>query len=516
MEDCLSESRRLGVRSVSFPALGTGRMGMADVVAAKAMFDGIDKFDSNGSSPIANVNLVIFDKPKLPAFQQEQANRASLGADDGDDIVSLSGKIQLSNGTIVSLEQGDVTSDSSDVIVSPTGVVYSAVARKSPQTNNDLSAKYSGTPNPVADLSAGGQLCCRRVYAISVPSRSRSSSDDQCIRTIQNIVGQCLNLANVSGYSSIAIPAIGTGGLGYSNRHTAAAVIEASKAFAAKSPSPSLRHIKISVFDAHRISDFQQELQTRATGRKGGFLQKVASGFRSIGSAVGSLFGSGQESAKPRRKRRILKSFSAGEEDLASIAVFATSRSTCGSVHAMLREVINRFCVIIPEDIEKVPEGFDASELKTIAAKSGVALKFDVQSSREGMAKLTLSGFKEDVTAVHTTVLKRLNKALKEEADAAIKERILEKGRWCWQEDDGSFKPYSDEATVKIETAREAGESTVKISHNGVEYEVDIVNLVQKASGRKTRKITREDKFQQSQSKVFVENDVPFVFIFVY
>ena len=100
---------------------------------------------------------MIFAKPKLPVFQQERANRAILGADEGDDIVSLSGKIQLSNGSAVSVEQGDVTSDSSDVIVVPTGVVYSAVTSKSPQTNN---AKYSGTPNPVADLSAGGQLLC--------------------------------------------------------------------------------------------------------------------------------------------------------------------------------------------------------------------------------------------------------------------------------------------------------------------------------------------------------------------
>ena len=513
MEDCLSEARRLDARSVSFPALGTGRMGMADVVAAKAMFGGIDKFASSGSSPIANVNLVIFDKPKLPVFQQEEANRSSLGVDDGDVIVSLSGKIQLSNGTVVSVEPGDVTADNSDVIVAPTGVVYSAVTRKSPQTNSDFAAKYSGTPNPVADLSAGGQLLCRRVYAISVPSRSSGSSDDQCIRTIQNTVDQCLSLANVSGYSSIAIPAIGTGGLGYSNRHTAAAVIEASKAFAAKSPSPRLRHIKISVFDAHRVSDFQQELQARSTGRKSGLLQKVASGFRSLGNAVGSFFGSSYESAKPKRKRRVLKSFSAGEEDLASVAVFATSRSTCQLVHSMLREVVNRSCVSKCEDIEKVPEGFDTNELKTIAARSGVALKFDVQSGKEGIAKLTLSGFKEDVTEVHTTVLKRLNKALKEEADAATKERILEKGRWLWQDDDGSFKPYSDEATVKIETAREAGESTVKISHNGIEYRVDISNQVQTARGRKPRKITREDKFRQSQSKAPLELPVGAIYV---
>ena len=93
--------------------------------------------------------------------------------------------------------------------------------------------------------------------------------------------------------------------------------------------------------------------------------------------------------------------------------VFAASCSTCPSFHSKLREVVNRSCISTDEDIEKVPEGLDTNELKTIAARSGVPLTFDVQSRKEGIDKHTLSGFKEDVTAVHTTVLKRLNRALK-------------------------------------------------------------------------------------------------------
>jgi O-acetyl-ADP-ribose deacetylase (regulator of RNase III) len=500
VEDCLNEAKRSSARSVSFPALGTGKLGMADAVAAKAMFDGIEKFASTGSSSVSNVSIVIFDAPRLPIFQQEKAKRSVIDESDEEIIAAFSDKFQLPNGTVVSVEQGDITADGCDVIVAPTGVVYSAVVKKSQQTDNDLHTRYGGTPNPVADLVAGGQLLCRRVYAVSVPSRSRNSSDDQCIRAVQNVVEQCLNLANSSRFASIAIPAIGTGGLGYSNRHTAAAVIEASKAFASKSSSPSLRHIKISVFDSHRVSDFQQELQVRSTGRKsGGFLQKVASGFRSFGAAVGSLFSSDHRPTKPKRTKKPLKSFSEGEEDLASVTAIAASRSTCQSVHSMLRKAVKDNCISTTEDIDKVPEGFDASELKTIAAEFGVALKFDVESDKSGTAKLTLSGFKDDVRDVHTRVLQRLNKAFKEEAESATKERILEKGRWLWQEDDGSFQPYSDEATVKIETARENGESTVKISHKGIEYNVDIANQLQTARGRKSRKIRKEDKFQPGE-----------------
>ena len=443
----------MGVQSVSFPALGTGKMGVADVV--RAMLDGIEKFASGSTSPVKNINIVTDDASNLHVF---------LDMDTGD--AEEVGR--LSNGTVVSLIHGDITTDSSDVIVAPRGLVFDAVTRKSPQTVKDLFMLF-GVPNPVADLAAGGQLLCRRVYAVSVPPRSPSQTDDDCVRTIQNIVQQCLYLADASGYLSIAIPAIGTGGLGYSNRQTAVAVVEASKAFATEYPFPNLRHIKVIVVDGYRISDFQQEHQALSRGR------------------------SKEEPRKSKQKKKILKTFSAGEEDLGLVTVFATSCSTCQSVHTALREVVSRYCLDIYEDIENIPEGFDINEIHTLAARSGVAFGFDVQSGKEGTAKLTLSGFKPDVKAIHTTILQRLNKALKDEADAATCERILVQCRWCWQSDDGLFQPYSDEATVKIETAREAGETIVKISSNEIEYEIDIPNLVQKSFGRKTRKIIRKE-----------------------
>jgi O-acetyl-ADP-ribose deacetylase (regulator of RNase III) len=491
VEDCLSEARGLNAQSVAIPALCTGRMGMSDAVAAKAMFDGIDKFSSTGNSSILEVSVMIFDAPRFPVFQLEQARRSGIDVDDGhgEAMMPLSDSIQLSNGTIVSLKQGDVTADSSDVIVAPTGVVLSAVAKKSQQTHSDFSTQYIRTPFDVADLSAGGQLLCRRVYVISVPPRSLGISDDQCILTIQNIIEKCLTMADKSKYSSIAIPAIGTGGLGYSNRHAAAAVIEAAKSFAVKSRSPSLLHIKIAVFEGHRISDFQQELQGRATARKGGFFQTVA-------TRILNFFSGDEENAKPKRKRKILENFAAGTPDIASVAVIATNRSVCQKAHSMLQKAVKDACKDTDVDIEMIPEGFDTNELKTIAAKFGVSLKFQVKPDKEGKGKITLQGFKEDVSEVKSTILMLLNKALVDEADAANKERILERGRWLWEEDDGTFKQYSDEQTVRIETARERGESIVKISLNGVEYDVDIAKQIQTAPGRRARKIRRENKFQ--------------------
>lgn len=247
------------------------------------------------------------------------------------------------------------------------------------------------------------------------------------------------------------------------------------------------------MFEGHRINDFQQELQRRSTARKGGF-------FHTVATTIRNFFSGDEKNTKPKRKRKILENFAPGIPDIASVAVIATNCSACQKAHSMLQKAVKDACKDTDVDIEVIPEGFDTNELKTIAAKFGVSLKFQVKPDREGKGKVTLQGFKEDVFEVKSTVLMLLNKALVDETDAANKERILERGRWLWEEDDGTFKPYSDEQTVRIETARERGEYIVKISFNGVDYDVDIAKQIQTAPGRRARKIRRENKFQQVES----------------
>ena len=109
-------------------------------------------------------------------------------------------------------------------------------------------------------------------------------------------------------------------------------------------------------------------------------------------------------------------------------------------IQTILRDVFSRFCVSKCEDIENVPDGFDTNELETLAASSGVNLKLYVRSREEATAKVTLSGFIEDVTAVYSTVLQQL-KSLKEETEYFSKECILEQSS---KSDYGSLQPYSD------------------------------------------------------------------------
>ena len=61
----------LGAHSIAFPALGTGGLGMGDTDAANALFQGI--YGVTNTNNLQQVNVVIFDAPKLSVYKQAQS-----------------------------------------------------------------------------------------------------------------------------------------------------------------------------------------------------------------------------------------------------------------------------------------------------------------------------------------------------------------------------------------------------------------------------------------------------------
>ena len=62
-------------------------------------------------------------------------------------------------------------------------------------------------------------------------------------------MSQCLETAHKAGMTSLSLPAMGTGGLGYPRDKTAAAMFVEVKKFSQNNPRTSLRDIRFSVFD---------------------------------------------------------------------------------------------------------------------------------------------------------------------------------------------------------------------------------------------------------------------------
>jgi poly [ADP-ribose] polymerase 10/14/15 len=518
---CLTEVNRLGHRSVAFPALGTGNLGMADEVAAKGILGGIDSYSARGPSNVVDVNVVIFDKDKLPKFHEiykKQSANIPSGTVPSVTIPSVTvpspaviqdNSYQFSNGVILTVTQGDVTKDNSDVIVAPAGVVLGTVFKVDSTVNDDFKTRYKSTANPVADLTGSSKLGCKRVFAIVVPSKGKRD-DNESVKCIRDVVSRCLDLANSGKYSSISVPAIGTGGLGYTNVQVAAGIIEASKDFSSTTTSPTLKQIKVKVFDDHRVPDFLKELKSRTAGLRAGMMHSVASGIYSgIPETLKSIYSSAvgytatpdtdkpheTKSKKKRKKKKKatpLQGFSVGQPDVLTVSVIGSTDRKCEDVMGILQKSIKDACTTYSSE-EYIPDGLETARLHELALANKVALKLDVSKGSTSPASITLSGYSEDVLKASRDYLCLTTNAWREEKEASERDHILETCTWCWQDDDETYQSYDEDSIVKLEIAHESGEKSVSVNYRGATVEVDLAKLEMKYEG-KSRKVKRQDK----------------------
>jgi O-acetyl-ADP-ribose deacetylase (regulator of RNase III) len=60
-----------GLKSVAFPAIGTGVAGFPAEQCARIMLGEIDRFLRQEASPLEEVHIVLYDRPTLEVFQRE-------------------------------------------------------------------------------------------------------------------------------------------------------------------------------------------------------------------------------------------------------------------------------------------------------------------------------------------------------------------------------------------------------------------------------------------------------------
>ena len=85
------------------------------------------------------------------------------------------------------------------------------------------------------------------------------------MQELRGIITKCLNEAQKRSFASIAIPALGTGNLGYPRDRVAAASFDEVLAFSKNNPGSTLREVHLVVYDKDTpsVKAFQAELQTR-------------------------------------------------------------------------------------------------------------------------------------------------------------------------------------------------------------------------------------------------------------
>ncbi|XP_078692044.1 uncharacterized protein LOC144922257 [Branchiostoma floridae x Branchiostoma belcheri] len=155
----------------------------------------------------------------------------------------------------VDIQPGNLESESTDVIVNPVNsstaftVIGDALVKAGGQVIRDnFQTNWGSRVNGVL-LTDAGTLQCKKVAHMVLPQAGK----------LKDAVCQCLVLSNQAGMTSIAFPAIGTGGFGLSPTQSAKAIRAGVEQFVLQNPTPVLTAVKLRIFTQQMVADYKAE-----------------------------------------------------------------------------------------------------------------------------------------------------------------------------------------------------------------------------------------------------------------
>lgn len=281
MRECLRQADKHSKKTLAISAMGTGGyLGYPRDVVAGIMYGAVVEFDrSYSSTSLKEVSIIIHNKDTetVKAFEEHEHMRlhgsASLGALSTD---FLSGRIKIELVTDdLSKQKVDalLCSVSSDMNLTRSAICNSLVQNGGTSLQDECKQKYNNElpVGKVANIS-GGKLPCKTVYLTVLPTYTESSSAEQSlISTLQTVFQQ----ANLKGYKSLAIPALGTGYLNYPKTTAAKCMYDAVIDWAVKNPKASLKLIRFVMYSkdteaqqAYRLCHLKSQGREARSDRK--------------------------------------------------------------------------------------------------------------------------------------------------------------------------------------------------------------------------------------------------------
>ena len=442
VQKCLQVCDQKGAFSIAFPALGAGNLGYPSKVVAKVMITTVQNYYKiNRTTCIKEVKFVIYKDDTHKEFEGLLLQQSTISTHNVDisensppymspihnSTTSYAASsshmpLQLQYAAVETFEIGklavevvcgDITDDDSDVIVNTTqsslqlatGTVSKAIVQKAGTIMQQKCQMYIDkhrqlTEGKICVTEATGKLKCKLVFHIVVPSSNKANKISQTVTT-------CLNEAECNKLNSIAIPAIGTGGLSYDPEVVAHGMYEAIVSFG-QTNTLYLQQVRIVVFkkDMYQIyvQKFTELSKMQVTHSQGNIFMQY---LRTISSTVKSyLFTSKQNVTKVKPMEYFIP-----ETSTVQITIYAMTPSAVQRVEAELKGIISREFITLPIENEHIISlnSDQVSQIKEKATLLNLIVAVNPKSS-----KIQIKGRKDHAQMLETTIIEMLHNMEKE------------------------------------------------------------------------------------------------------
>nr|XP_018668925.1 poly [ADP-ribose] polymerase 14 [Ciona intestinalis] len=403
----LVEADKHKLASVAIPAVSCGIYGGVPSVCIRLIVETIQQYFTGNKSKVTMVDLIENSKDdvincfmeevkKYPASntdQQEEQSYTQAAPHSSKSSKKKKAQSAHSDNTRigslnVELCNGDITQDSSDVIVNSTNSNFDLRNGKvSPQIlkkgGNVISQQCTQNNHPLNKpnmrITDGGKLKCKQIIHVVVPVNQMQ---------IEQVVSLILETVDALHKSVVALPAIGTGNLNISPSKVAQYIRTGIVYYTANHNPSHLKTVKVVVFQQNMMQDFHTELfrpwsptqgTNASTSEEPGILQKGVNYMKSM------LYGgSSKESSVD------LEEFG----NSVSITFCATEKSNVNeaqqAITAHVQEVTD-VCFIDDDVIGKLGEE-ERKEIKDLEKNLNVKI---TNSSTKHLKRLVIKGLHE-------------------------------------------------------------------------------------------------------------------------
>uniref|UniRef100_A0A8C4TQ41 Poly [ADP-ribose] polymerase n=1 Tax=Falco tinnunculus TaxID=100819 RepID=A0A8C4TQ41_FALTI len=493
INSCLKKTEELGLKSITFPAIGTGGFGFPKTVVSKLMFDVVFKFSSSHArKTLQEVHFLLHprDTDNVQAFTIELEHRiaggCSAAAPRSSFIRPVSteglGVHEMQIGSItLQVISGDITKEDTEVIVNisnptfnATSGVFKAIMDAAGSQVEGECAKYAGQSQNGFITTQGGNLLCSKIIHLIHNNNVKSQ------------VSKVLNECELRMYKSVAFPAIGTGQAGQSPAKVADDMLDAIVEFASKRSVRHLKKIKIVIFQTNMLGDFYKSMKKRED-----------SGSCTTDSWM-SLFKSffrGKNQLTEKKKPVVLEK----KVDVATFQICGESQKNVDATESWIKNLI------LKEQLEntisdELIENLDEKQIATLAdlqRRKHVTIQLENKLSPP---RIKISGISRDVCFVFVEVQKMIQKIKDTEEERSKAELVCNLVEWRYSGSSDSFVAFDKLTNMQLEDAKIAKKRHLTVKINKRNYKVDLNTLKATDEQGKTINIQRVPKNEDKQS----------------
>ena len=439
---------------------------------------------NHAATQIKTVKLIIYMKDDFQEFQRAFKSLQSINDSTNDaSVASVPVKSSTPNNAVTTAHQPnivrtftkvgitvevileDVTDDDSDVIVSPTnekmdlaaGGVSAAILEKGgPEMqmicDSVTSDGYRLKKGDLYTTTAPASLKCKSIFHVVLSSNN-----------LGNVISICLKQAETNHLTSIAFPALGTGGSWYSVHSAADIMHMAIYIFALLNPV-HLRRVRIILHQQSMVSYYTDVFTQTSSAISSPSSNK---GTKTIKSSPSSTSTSLDVNIPTVTKFSEL-----------TIQVFADDTKKVEGTEACLQQLIEQqlFTDKIDDRFISKLTSSQQADIKQKAKDRNVDVTIEMGKLQH---YIQLKGDLRDIVGLKPEIHAILNKIKSEESK--WKEILLVQARvkWQWENPSGDIEDYDPDANYAIEKAYQSDKTMLYVYQNaqGLREEFDFQQM---------------------------------------